>query len=697
MYSTTKQIIDYTLTVRPLFNGWAVFSDETKDYRRPYEPKAGDEVSIRIRTATENADEVFLVSGRERHLMQRVLQENGFDYFEAALLLENEPRQYHFELTVGDHTVYYGKCGLTAELQGCVPFIICPDYTIPSWLSGAVIYQIYTDRFCNGDPTNDVLEGEYEYLGGPVHKVENWDECPAAFDVRNFYGGDIAGVWQKLDYLKDLGVEVLYLNPIFVSPSNHKYDTQDYEHMDPHIGVMRPEATGARSADEESLAASDQYLADFIAAVHDHGMKVILDGVFNHCGSFNRWLDREGIYKDENGLSDGAYHSEDSPYHTYFKFNDPNGWPENHSYEGWWNLDTLPKLNYEESPELVEHIMKIAARWVSPPYNADGWRLDVAADLGHSAEFNHQFWQQFRQTVREANPNAVVLAEHYGDASSWLRGGEWDTVMNYDAFMEPISYFLTGMEKHSDGYEPGLEGNSHHFFHSMRSHMAAFQGNSLLCAMNELDNHDHSRFLTRTNHMVGRVGSLGSAAAAENIRPVILRQAVVMQMTWPGAPTLYYGDEAGVVGFTDPDNRRTYPWGREDQDLLAFYKKAIALHKERPVLKDGSFVELLSDGPVAVYGRFNRKDAVVTLVNASDEVRDVVVPVWCMGGDRFKDMACTCLLACGEPMPGTPSDENGAAEPVSAEAVYEKATIDGGYLSVTLPPRGACVLGKATV
>ena len=171
---------------------------------------------------------------------------------------------------------------------------------------------------------------------------------------------------------------------------------------------------------------------------------------------------------------------------------------------------------------------------------------------------------------------------------SWLQGDEWDTVMNYDAFMEPVSWFLTGMEKHSDEFNQGLLGNSESFIGAMKYHMPAFYAPSLYTAMNELDNHDHSRFLTRTNHRVGRVANVGPYAAAENTNKAVLREAVVIQMTWPGAPTLYYGDEAGQVGFTDPDNRRTYPWGQEDQELIRFYKEIIAVHRRFPVLAMGS-------------------------------------------------------------------------------------------------------------
>lgn len=172
-------------------------------------------------------------------------------------------------------------------------------------------------------------------------------------------------------------------------------------------------------------------------------MRVILDGVFNHCGSFNKWIDRERIYEQQPEYPKGAYVSGESPYRKFFRFHDERkeAWPYNKSYDGWWGHDTLPKLSYEDSPELEQYIMDIGKKWVSPPYNADGWRLDVAADLGCSNEYNHMFWKRFRKEVKEANPEALILAEHYGDPGEWLQGDEWDSVMNYDAFMEPLTWF----------------------------------------------------------------------------------------------------------------------------------------------------------------------------------------------------------------------------------------------------------------
>ena len=223
------------------------------------------------------------------------------------------------------------------------------------------------------------------------------------------------------------------------------------------------------------------------------------------------------------------------------------------------------------------------------------------------------------------------MAEHYGDPQDWLQGDEWDSVMNYDAFMEPLTWFLTGMEKHSDEYRPDLCGNADNFVGTMRHFMASMLTPSLQVAMNELSNHDHSRFLTRTNHKAGRVAQLGTEAAEKDVNKAILREAVIMQMTWIGAPTIYYGDEAGLCGFTDPDNRRTFPWGNEDKELQAFHKEVIRIHKEEKPLKKGSIKLLASDENLLAYGRFEADEQIVVVVNNSDELRTVTVPVWYAG------------------------------------------------------------------
>ena len=627
-------------------NKTALFCDGTEGYVYPPEPKESELVTFRFRTAKDDVDRVGLVTSADTYVMEKECTQGEFDYYTFETRLGEEPFRYCFEVQSGTEKYYYGRCGISREILEYYNFVVVPGFSTPDWAKGAVMYQIFTDRFYNGDKSNDVETNEYYYIGDYSQRVTNWDKYPANMGVREFYGGDLQGVMDKLDYLQELGVEVVYFNPLFVSPSNHKYDIQDYDYIDPHYGKIvddggevlpngvtdNSQATKykKRTTGLKNLEASNELFIKLVEELHRRGMKVILDGVFNHCGSFNKWMDRERIYEGEEDYEPGAYVSADSPYRSYFRFfkEGPENWPYNGNYDGWWGHDTLPKLNYEDSVKLENYILYIGRKWVSPPYNVDGWRLDVAADLGRSNEYNHEFWQKFRRAVKDANPNALILAEHYGDPSDWLKGDEWDTVMNYDAFMEPVTWFLTGMEKHSDEAREELLGNIDNFIGSMAHHMSNMLTPSLQVAMNELSNHDHSRFLTRTNHMVGRVEHLGPEAANEYVNKAVMREAVVMQMTWVGAPTVYYGDEAGVCGFTDPDNRRTYPWGHEDQELIAFHKEAIRIHKEHPALKTGSLKILGGEENILSYARFKGHDRIIVVINNRSERAEVKVPVW---------------------------------------------------------------------
>ena len=624
----------------------ALFCDGTSDYVIPAEPGIHEKVRLRFRTARDDAQEVCLISGGETLQMQKMSSGEVFDYYETEVQLTDTMFVYYFRIKSESEELCYHRCGVSEHPVEYYNFRIMPGFSTPAWAKGAVMYQIFVDRFCNGGPSNDVEDGEYVYIGEPVCKVKDWNEFPAAMDIRRFHGGDLQGVLDKLDYLEELGVEVIYFNPLFVSPSNHKYDIQDYDYIDPHYGVIiedggevlpegekdntRATKYQKRTGDIRNLEASNRLFAKLVEEMHTRGMRVILDGVFNHCGSFNKWMDRERIYEPQPEYEKGAYVSAQSPYRDFFHFFDEReeAWPYNKNYDGWWGHDTLPKLNYEDSPTLEEYILNIGKKWVSPPYNADGWRLDVAADLGYSNEYNHIFWENFRKAVKSANPQALILAEHYGDPGEWLQGDEWDSVMNYDAFMEPLTWFLTGMEKHSDERRTDLWGNADNFVNTMNHFMASMLTPSLQVAMNELSNHDHSRFLTRTNHIVGRVAQLGSKAAEEGINLAVMREAVAVQMTWVGAPTVYYGDEAGVCGFTDPDSRRTYPWGQENRELVEFHKEMIRIHKREKPLRTGSLKMLSWSSNVLAYARFQEGEQIIVVLNNSKELKEVTIPVW---------------------------------------------------------------------
>jgi len=626
----------------------ALFSDGSAAYVVPSQPQVGQAVTIRLRTARNGVDRAYiLTAGHTKTAMKKSYSRGMFDYYEVTFVLIQATLRYSFVVNLGNEHCYYNRFGAFDTEEHYYDFRIIPGFQVPQWAMGAVIYQIMVDRFYNGDPTNDVLDNEYIYIGQPTTQVKQWDEPPASMDVRRFYGGDLAGVLQKLDYLQALGVEVIYFNPLFVSPSNHKYDIQDYDYIDPHLGVVLDDE-GELLSDEKklnkdatryqsrvtsfrNLQASNQLFIELVEQMHQRGMKVIIDGVFNHCGSFNKWMDRERIYEGKQGYKDGAFISHNSDYRSYFRFfkEEDEDWPYNTNYDGWWAHDTLPKLNYESGPLLPNYILSIARKWVSPPYNCDGWRLDVAADLGYSNDYNHKFWKRFREVVKTANPEALILAEHYGDPADWLQGDEWDTIMNYDAFMEPVSWFFTGMDKHSDQMRrDDLLGNADSFVRSIVHNMAAMPTPSLYVSMNQLSNHDHSRFLTRTNGKAGRVDYWGSKAAGEGINLAVMREAVLFQFTWLGAPTIYYGDEAGVVGFTDPDNRRTYPWGHENKTLIAYHRDLIRIHRDSSALRTGSLCVLWWEQGFVSFARFNEEEQYVIAINHNRSYKEVRIPVW---------------------------------------------------------------------
>lgn len=676
-----------------MLNKQALFFDYSSDHIMPLEPSRYGMVNFRFRTGKNNVDHVFLKCNGERLLMKKTFTKYEFDYYDCIYQLNNEMLSFHFEIECGRQNYYYQICGAVKEVSDEWNFRISPGFATPEWAKGAIMYQIFTDRFYNGDPSNDVETGEYYYLGGLSKKVADWNSVSKDAGVRDFYGGDLQGVIDKLDYLQDLGVEVLYFNPLFVSPSNHKYDIQDYDYIDPHFGKIVEEKGDLlplnvkgeqenrdagkyinRVTNLKNLEEGNRLFQKLVEEAHKRGMKVILDGVFNHCGSFNKWLDREKIYEDQAGYEKGAYISKNSPYRSYFDFAGGT-WPDNNTYDGWWGHDTLPKLNYEGSEALYNYIMRVGEKWVSPPFNADGWRLDVAADLGHSPEFNHKFWKEFRRRVKSANPEAIILAEHYGDPSAWMQGDEWDSVMNYDAFMEPLTWFLTGMEKHSDDRRDELTGNTRFFWDSIYRNYSRFLGPSIFVAMNELSNHDHSRFLTRTNHKVGRVAQLGVEAASEGTNMAVMREAVMVQMTWVGAPTVYYGDEAGLCGFTDPDNRRPYPWGREDRELIRYHKELIALRKASPEFRTGSTKELTKEYNVLAYGRFTINEQSIVIINNNDCEKELDLKVADLGIPR--ETGAKRVLY---------TDENGYS------VAHEIYPILNGYLKIRLPKTSGVIL-----
>ena len=307
-------------------NKLALFSDGTGNYLVPAEPDKFETVTIRFRTGKNDVDFVRVISGTRTFVMHKKDSVGEFDYYELQWKLEDKPLRYCFEVNGREShgrsdICYYDRMGVCERIRPECSFVIVPGFSTPNWAKGAVMYQIFVDRFYNGDTSNDVEDGEYIYIGEPCTKVNDWSKYPAYMGVREFYGGDLQGVLDKLDYLEDLGVEVIYFNPLFVSPSNHKYDIQDYDYIDPHYGKIVKDggevlkdgdkdnnhATKYRQrvSSKDNLEASNELFIRLVEEMHKRGMKVIIDGVFNHCGSFNKWMDRERIYENAPGYAPG--------------------------------------------------------------------------------------------------------------------------------------------------------------------------------------------------------------------------------------------------------------------------------------------------------------------------------------------------------------------------------------------------------
>lgn len=469
------------------------------------------------------------------------------------------------------------------------------DFKTPDWLEGGVMYQIFPDRFYKSGKA----KGEIPY-GRTFH--ENWTDQPdwapnAQGKITNtdFFGGDLKGIEEKLPYLKELGVTCLYCNPIFESHSNHRYDTADYSKIDPLLG---------NEEDFRSLCAAAEKL----------GIRVLIDGVFSHTGSDSVYFNREGRYP-----TPGAYNSQQSPYFPWYTFRQ---WPN--SYECWWNFDTLPNVKETEKSydTYINGEQGIVRKWLKA--GASGWRLDVADELPDP------FLDSLNKAVKSENPDALVLGEVWEDASNktaygirrrYLLGGQLDTVMNYP-FRDAILGFLLGNDPRN-------------FAETVESIVENYPPQCLRLLMNHIGTHDTERALTVLGGEAA--GNRGREwQAAQHLSPEQretglkrLRLASLIQYTLPGVPCLYYGDEIGMEGYRDPFNRGTYPWGREDQGLLTWYKGLGMLRaQEKAILGQGSYRTLFADGNLLAFERFtfteDFRDSLTIVVNRSNRPQSVL-------------------------------------------------------------------------
>jgi alpha-glucosidase len=548
--------------------------------------------SLKIEAAwvrTEPDNEQFLSP------MKHVTSEDGWQLWEGVPKLEtsDDVTLYAFKFITGGVQHWLSEHGLTPHFpERDIHFRYVPSYQAASWVWSQVFYQIFPERFFDGDPSNNVKDGEYEYMGKPVVSKQ-WAELPDRKQGQlEFYGGDLEGIRQKIPYLQDLGVTALYLNPVFTSPSNHKYDTVDYDNVDPHFG-------------------GNEALEKLCAELKQKGVRLILDAVVNHTSERHPWFDFYGEYTGHGEHSEvSAYKSKEAKTRDFYTF------LEDERFVSFYDVPTMPILNFanEEVQQLVyKGKDAILRKWLRPPYSIDGWRFDVVHMLGEGpgAKNNAKHVRGFKQALREENPQAYMLGEHFFEATKWLQGDQEDGAMNYFGFTLPLREFLSGL----DNRKHPIAIDATHLDYMWRRARARLPFPIQLSQFNLLGSHDVSRIRT----------ALKSDFAH-------LKLAVTALFTYIGVPCIYYGDEVGLEGADDPDCRRTFPWNKHDwdHDLLAYYKKLIALRKTSNALQEGGFLALFAEGDVYAYARILKNQSVITVLNRGKEVA-VTLPVWKMG------------------------------------------------------------------
>ena len=476
------------------------------------------------------------------------------------------------------------------------------ESSTPAWFSCGVVYQIFPDRFCRlelPDPAGMV---------GSRTIHENWSNLPdwrpdAQGEVRNcdFFGGSLQGILSKLDDLADFGITVLYLNPVFESASNHRYNTADYRAIDPMLGT-------------------EDDFHHLCQEAKRRGIRVILDGVFNHTGSQSRYFNADGFYSDT-----GAAQSPASPYYHWYSF---HPWPAD--YDAWWGIRTLPAVR-EDAPDYRDFIIRgqdsVVRHWLRA--GASGWRLDVADELPDD------FIGEIRTAMEETAPDSFLLGEVWEDATTkiaysmrrrYLLGQELHGVMNYPFRTALIAYLLGGdADEFRETLESLRENYPPHAFYSL---------------MNFLSTHDTPRILTVLG--ADHVPDFKEERAVFRLSPARrqlglkrLRLAALVLFTFPGAPTVYYGDEAGMEGWEDPFNRAGYPWGQEDSELKSFFSKLAHLRQEQPALQTGQLHWRWTAGSLLVFARELDGQLLTTVVNAADTPQTLTLPWF---GDTARDL-----------------------------------------------------------
>lgn len=547
----------------------SVHHDGSEKYVSDLVPRLGETVQVRLRLAQRApVREVYLRTAPDGEQaltpMRHVASEPPVQWW-AADLVVNEPRvHYRFVIVADDGIWFLSAAGIMAHPPlEAADFCLLADYAPPAWVRESVFYQIFLDNFANGDPTLDPTPDSFEYAGQRPRTFPWGQPLPEdAFYARSYYGGDLPGIVQHLDHLAALGVNALYLTPVFHSYSCHRYDVVDYAAVDPILG-------------------GDEALAALRAALDVQGMRYILDMVPNHCGMAHPWF-----------LA--AQADREAAEYEFFLF---TRHPDEYQY--WAYTRHLVLLNYQ-SAELRRRMYgrpdAAFRRWLRPPYAADGWRVDVGNMLGRQGaiQLNAEVIREIRAAVKTTRPDAYLMGENFHDASAQLQGDQWDGVMNYDGFSRPLLHWLAGFTMGALGFKKTIASPVPFATTALetvwRTRRAAIPWLVALQQFNVLGSHD--------THRIRSVLSGNDA---------LHRLAVIVQMTFPGVPCIYYGDEIGMVDTptTMTRSRGCMIWDEAhwNHDLLRFYRDIVALRRRSPVLQRGGFQVLLVDDDTLAYQR----------------------------------------------------------------------------------------------
>lgn len=538
-------------------------------------PQAGETVTVRLRVPKEAPVRgVYLRTcpDGENHITE--MRASGdtptHTLYSAPMAITMPRNEYRFKLITDEGAYYYNALGVSrADSPDYFDFVLLANYQAPRWVYDAVFYQIFPDRFYNGDPSNDVQEGEWIREGVPTHK-RNWGEIPTPWHKSrsvDFFGGDLPGITQKLEYVADLGATALYLTPIFKASSNHRYDIADYTIVDPHLG-------------------SDEALAGLRAALDAYGMQLMLDITPNHIGDLHHWFKK-------------AQANPSALEREYFFFDDQTG-----ACETWLGVPTLIKLNYT-SPRLREVMYRAPdsalRRWLRPPYRIDSWRLDVSNMTGNlrMTQLDHEVHREMRQALKADSADLYILGEHFHDGTPHTQGEELDATMNYQGFNIPVRRWLGGEDMGvADGHAHGDTSlmPTAAMAEQWQRFMAAVPYSIALQQFNQLGSHDTTRILrvTKGNRSLVRLG-------------------MALLMAFPGVPCIYYGDEISMDGGKDPDNRRCMPWDESewDQDMRTYVQKLISIRRSAPALKQGGFQLLHAEGDLVALLRRSLEQTII--------------------------------------------------------------------------------------